>query len=98
MIWIASLLLVGEYFGMYTEEVLIGSNSVGLFVWSRKCVLVRFGHRRAHAWWLHETDSFIAIPQWARWIVSSVLLCGYFSMYIEEVWIGFGSIGPFVLG
>jgi hypothetical protein len=60
MIWIASFLLVGGYFGMYTEEVLIGSNSVGLFVWSQKCVLVHFGHMLDT--WLDAMDSFIAFP------------------------------------
>ena len=44
---------------MYTEEVWIGSNSVGPFVWVSSCVLVHFVACDAR---LDETDSFIAIP------------------------------------
>jgi hypothetical protein len=45
-----------------------------------------------------ETDVYIVIPQWARWIGASVLVCGYFSMHAVEVWNGIGSVGPFVQG
>ena len=41
-------------------------------------------------------DSITAILQWARLIVSSVLVCRYFAMHTEEVWIGFSSVGHFV--
>jgi hypothetical protein len=37
---------VCEPFGMCKEEVLTGSNSLGPFVWSRKCVLVHFAQGR----------------------------------------------------
>ena len=46
--------------------------------------------------WLDEMDSITAILQWARLIVSSVLVCRYFAMHTEEVWIGFSSVGHFV--
>ena len=45
---------------------------------------------------LDEMDGFIAITQWARWIESPVLLCGYFGMHTEEVWIGSNSVSHFV--
>ena len=50
---------------------------------------------RIHAW-LDEMDGSIAITQWARWIESPVLVCGYFGMYTEGGWMGFSSVGPFV--
>ena len=93
--WIGSSVLVCGYFSMYTEEVWIGSNSIGLFVWSRKCVLVCLLWLHAHmaGWngWLYYCRS-----SWARWIGSSVLVCRYFSMYTEEVWIGSNSVGLFI--
>ena len=47
---------------------------------------------------LVETDGFVVNPPWARWIVSSVLLWGYFGMYTEEVLTDSNSLGHFILG
>ena len=63
---------------MLTEEVFIGSNSIGLFVWSQKCVLVHFGGRACTL--LDEMDSSIAIPHGqdgleAQSLFASTLTC-----------------------
>ena len=65
MRWIVSFLLVYGYFGVYTEEVWIGFGSVCPFVW----IPHLFWFILRIVAWLDETDGFIAIPQWARWIV-----------------------------
>ena len=46
--------------------------------------------------WLDEMDGFIVIPQWTRWIESSVLVCGYFGMHEGEAFIGLNSVSLFV--
>ena len=84
--WITrSVLLVCKHFGMYTEEVLIGSNSTGLCVWSQNCVLVHFGRKDLRS---VRNGQLCCNSSWARWIGSSVLVCKHFGMYMEEVWIG----------
>ena len=70
--------------------------------WFQQSRSFRFGLTMCFgSFWLQDAHSgrngrLYCNSTWARWIGSSVLVCGYFSMYTEEVWIGSNSVGLFV--
>jgi hypothetical protein len=66
---------------MYTEEVWIGSNIIGLFIWSQKCVLVNFG---CMGTWLDEMDGSTIVPHGQDGLEAQSLFAGTLACILKR--------------